>query len=226
MTGAATALVVALLGAVAVMAGLTRPVLQRLPEPAEAVAEGKLAYRDLATPPFVLGCTVLAVVAVAVAWLTLPRAVQPMWWVLAVPVLLLAAVDARTTWLPLPLTRWSWLAMALAALGSAVLGDGLALLLRAGVGAALAGAIYMLVWRVSNGGIGFGDVRFAPLLGAATAAVDWPMLLAALVLGSLAGAAYGVVLLVRRKGRSFAYAPAILSGGYLACGLVALTRAS
>ena len=101
--------------------------------------------------------------------------------------------------------------------------DGFATLGRAATGAAAAGLLYLLLWRLSGRRIGFGDVRLAPLLGAGTAAVGWPTLLASLVLGSLVGAAVGVVLTLRRRPGAFAYAPSMLVGAFLACGLRALS---
>ena len=47
---------------------------------------------------------------------------------------------------------------------------------RAAAGAAIGGGLYLLVWLLSRGGFGFGDVRFAPLLGAAAAAEPWTLL--------------------------------------------------
>jgi leader peptidase (prepilin peptidase)/N-methyltransferase len=96
-----------------------------------------------------------------------------MWVVLATLGVLLAAIDARTSWLPLRLTQIAWLAMAIAALMSALLGGSVWVAARALAGAAIAGALYVLVWLISRGGFGFGDVRFAPLLGAAAAAGSW-----------------------------------------------------
>ena len=69
---------------------------------------------------------------------------------------------------------------------------------------------------MSRGGFGFGDVRFAPLIGAAAAAHSLSLLLWALVLGSLVGAVQGLVRLARRRRAPFPYAPAMLTGAYLA----------
>ena len=206
-----------LLSAVIVTATLTRPFLRRLPEPADA--PDKRAYRDLGTPRFVLACTALSALALAVSVTCLPTVVLPMWWVLGVPTLLLAAVDAKTTWLPQRLTRLAWVAMIAAGVASALLGGGWTLLLHALVGAAAAGGLYLGLYTWSKGGIGRGDVAFAPLVGAASAAVAWPTLFWALLLGSLAGAAYALTLLLRRRHEPFAYCPAILAGAYLAGGL-------
>ena len=81
----------------------------------------------------------------------------------------------------------------------------------------------MVVELVTRGGIGFGDVRFAPLVGAATAATSWTLLAWALVLGSLTGALVGLVRLALRRRGSFAYAPSILAGAYLAATVAWLT---
>jgi leader peptidase (prepilin peptidase) / N-methyltransferase len=217
-----TALIGAVVVATAAATGglLARLLVPRLPEPDDGA--GKIRYADLATPRFVAGCASAAGVATAVAWLTMPLALQPLWWVLATLGIVLAAVDARTTWLPLRLTRLAWAAMAVAGLGAAALGAGWPELLRAVVGAALAGLLYLLVWRLSRGGFGFGDVRFAPLVGAVGAAHSWSLLAAALLAGSLLGAAYGGLRLFRRRGGPFPYAPALVAGAYLACGAATL----
>jgi leader peptidase (prepilin peptidase)/N-methyltransferase len=164
----------------------------------------------------VLACVLCSAVAAALSWTTLPAPLQPLWSVLAVGGVLLAAVDATTTWLPLPLVQVTWVAMTVATLTAASLADSWALLVRAGVGAALAGGLYLMVWLVSRGGFGFGDVRFAPLLGAAAAAHSWQLLVSALVAGTLLGALYGVLRLLLRQRGSFPYAPAMLGGSYLA----------
>ena len=208
-----------LVSAAPVLVG-TRALLARLPEPADP--DGKPAYRDLATRRFVTTCAVLAAGGAALVGLTVPPATWPLWWVLCAPGLVLVAVDARTTWLPLPLTRLAWAAALGAAVPLTVLG-GLPLLGRSAAGAAATGLLYLLLWRLSGRQLGFGDVRLAPLIGAAAAAVGWPTLVAALLLGSLTGAAVGLVLALRRGRGAFAYAPSMLGGAFLACGLRALS---
>ena len=124
--------------------------------------------------------------AVAIPALALPVSVLPAWLVLATLGLLLAAIDAATTWLPLPLTRVAWAAVA-AATGLGALLGGWAQLVRGLGGFLLAGGVFAAVWLLTRGGFGFGDVRFAPLVGAATAAGSWSLLAWALVLGRLDG---------------------------------------
>ncbi len=196
-----------------VVAAATNPVLRRLPEP-EGQPE-KTRYRDLGTPTFLTATALLATLGATVAWATQPTTLLPVWWVLSSVGVLLVAIDAGTTWLPLRLTRLAWLLMA-AALVIIGLLEGWATAGRGALGAAVAGGLYLLVWRVSRGGIGFGDVRFAPLLGAATASGSWTLLLWGLALGSLMGGGQGLVRLVRGRRDGFAYAPAMLAGAYLA----------
>ena len=194
---------------------LVRPLLRLLPEPVPG--DGKPIYRDLGSTRFLVVCGVLAGSAAAASWLSLPRYAQPMWSVLAILGVLLAAIDARTSWLPLQLTRMAWLAMALATLLAALLGGGVWVAVRSAAGAAIAGGLYLLVWLISRGGFGFGDVRFAPLLGAAAAADSWTLLWWTLLLGTLVGGLVGVLRLALGQRQAFPYAPSMLVGAYAAC---------
>jgi leader peptidase (prepilin peptidase) / N-methyltransferase len=206
--------------AIAVMIGMTstllvRPLLGRLPE--SIPGDGKPSYRELGSTSFMFVCGALAGIAAAISWLSLPPYVQPMWCVLSILGVLLAAIDARTSWLPLQLTRFAWLAMAVAALLTAPLGGGVWVPVRAVAGAAIAGGLYLLVWLISRGGFGFGDVRFAPLLGAAAAADSWALLWWTLLLGTVVGGLVGVLRLARGRREAFPYAPSMLLGAYAAC---------
>ncbi len=212
VSGAAVALAIGVGLLTALLAVL---IPARLPEP---VGGGPTpTYRELSSGRFGLGCGLLAAVATTVTWLTGPPAIQPLWWVLATLGVLLAAIDARTTWLPLPLTRLAWAAMLAAGVVAYALGAGWPSLLRAAAGAAVALLLYLVVWLASRGGFGFGDVRFAPLVGAPAAAHSWSLLLWALLLGSVAGAVWGLVRMLRGRRGPYPYAPWLLAGGYLAC---------
>jgi leader peptidase (prepilin peptidase) / N-methyltransferase len=200
---------------------LVRPILKRLPEPANS--GGKTRYCDLGSTRFLIGCGVLAALATAISWLTLPRYVQPMWLVLAILGVMLAAIDARTSWLPLKLTHLAWLAMAVAALLATLLSGALGVAGRALAGAAIAGALYLFVWLISRGGFGFGDVRFAPLLGAGAAADSWTLLWLTLLLGTVVGGFIGLLRLARGRREAFPYAPSMLTGAYAACLVTLLT---
>jgi leader peptidase (prepilin peptidase)/N-methyltransferase len=113
--------------------------------------------------------------------------------------------------------------MIVASLLAAVLGGDLGIALRAAAGAAIAGGLYLLVWLISRGGFGFGDVRFAPLLGAAAAAESWALLWLTLLLGTVAGGLVGLARLARGRRDAFPYAPSMLAGAYAACVVALLT---
>ncbi|WP_344804112.1 A24 family peptidase [Microlunatus ginsengisoli] len=211
--------------ATAVLTGLAAgPILRRMPEPpaGEPDVDRKLPYAALADGRFALGCALVALALGWTSWALLPPRAQPPWVVLASVGTILALVDLRTTWLPLRLTRIGWLAMLLAVLLVAGLAADPAIAARGLVGGFAAGALYAIVWAVSRGGFGFGDVRFALLIGAAAGTVSWPLLIWALFLGSVLGGVIGLVLLARGRRQGFPYAPAMLLGCYLALAVLTL----
>lgn len=197
-----------------------RPVLARLSEPPDPA--GKPPYRELATPAFALGCGVASALSSALTWFLVPPARQAPWVVLATVGVLLAGIDLRTTWLPRSLSQLGWGAMTVAVAVSVALDFSARILLGGVVGALAAGGLYAAVWSLSRGGFGFGDVRFAPLIGAAAGTLSTALLLLALLLGSVLGAVWGLGRLLAGRRGPFPYAPAMLGGGYLAVGWLGL----
>ncbi len=197
--------------AAAGLALATPRLLRALPPPADEPDADP--YRPLATRGTALA--VFVVVGLAGALVTVAAPAHAIGWLgLTGPGLLAAVVDARTGFLPARLAHASGLLTA-AGLLVATGWLGVEMLVRAGLGALAAGALFWVFWRF-GGGFGFGDVRLAPVIGAATAAVGWPMLLAALFLGGLLGVIWGVVWRALGKGRSFPYGPALVAGPYVA----------
>jgi leader peptidase (prepilin peptidase)/N-methyltransferase len=98
-------------------------------------------------------------------------------------------------------------------LNAAALGSGLALLTLAGagtplfivralLGATIAFVVYFVLWAVAPAGMGMGDVKLAPYLGAHLAYAGWNALARGLLYGFFAQAAIVVVLMAtRRAGR-------------------------
>ena len=87
--------------------------------------------------------------------------------------------------------------------------------------AAAATGLVLLLLHLT-GGLGLGDVKLAPLLGALAAAVAPGGALVALVLAFLAGGAASVVVLVRHGRRArLAFGPALLLGAWSAVLLLA-----
>lgn len=220
-----TSCAVALTAVCALLAWATTAiVVPRLPEPPDDGATPgwhKPPYRSLGTPAVQAGAAALGAAAGAVAT-TLPTPALPLACMLAGPVTSLCLVDALTTYLPLPLTRACQALATAAVLPLALLaGDPLATALRLGIAAVVTWAVFWLVWRTTRA-LGYGDVRLAPLLALGPASVGWGAWQHFLVLGSLAGALWGVVTrLVRRRrpsalGSVFPYGPGLWLGCWAA----------
>lgn len=191
-----------------------RTLLLRLPEPDDAAEHDKLPYAALGTTRFacaVGGCTAAALLVLATRS---PPALWPLWLPLATLGVLLACIDAATTWLPLRLTRPLWALTVVGGVGTVLLA-GWRVGLRALLGALIGFAFWWLIWRFV-GGLGFGDVRLAPVLGATAAAGGWGLLFWATLLGTLTGALVGLVRAAAGRRGVFAYGPALLIGQFAA----------
>lgn len=187
-------------------------IVPRLSEPQSATH--KTPYSALVNTGAVIAVSILAVLALS-AMFQVDVAERPLWWVLGSSVLVLVWVDLRTTYLPkrLMLICGVQLAAALALAVTLGLPGGAAL--RAAGGATISAAFYWLIWRLSRGGIGFGDVRLAPAIGLVTAAGSWTTWWVSLLAGSIIGVVWGLVATRSRRG-AFAYAPSMLLGAYVA----------
>lgn len=170
-------------------------------------------YPDLATPGFALACGGLGAAASVTALTLAPAGWLPLWLVWSTLFAVLVAVDARTTWLPLRLTRGVWMVAAVAIVISALSGpDGpgvgvrTAETVRVLLGALAATAFYLLLWRVGHG-LGFGDVRISPLIGALGASVSWTGWWVALLAGSVLGALWGTARSLTGRRGPFPYGP-------------------
>lgn len=215
---AVAAVVVAAAGAL--VAGLAGPVLRRLPEPVDATPD-KRPYRDLATRRFRGGVFVASATATAVVlWAhhrdVVPPTWLPLWMVWATACCLPVAIDAVTTWLPRVLGYACAGAAALALVPPLVLTAGGATppgdMVRT-IAAALATlGMYGAMWRL-GAGLGFGDVRLAPVVMAPAASLSWGSWWVALVAASLVGVVWG---LLSPRGAPFAYGPALWAGSGIA----------
>lgn len=204
-----TALVCALLALVA------PALLARVPEP-EDPADDKPAYADLAAAPrlgvrLATACAVAgAVLGAALGW-TWALAV---WWVLVPAGALLAVVDWRTMLLPTWLVARLYAAVVPLVVLGALAGGDLDGLVRAALGWAVAGGLYLLLWLVHPRGLGYGDVRLSGVLGIALGQLGWAELLvgtyAGFLLGGVLGGLLSVLRVVRRTG--FPFGPFMLLG--------------
>ena len=150
---------------------------------------------------------------------------RPNWgWVTVVPLALagpwLAAVDFDVCRIPnrvlAPVAAGTLVALILVA----GLQHDIAVVWVGMLGSLVAGGIFAAIHFLTRGGIGFGDVKLAAVIGLALAAHGLSTVWVALLAGSIIGAAWG--LINAQKG-GFAYGPWLLSGAWLAAIIGALT---
>ncbi len=217
-------------------------VVPRLPEPPpdevdDPAAPGTQAgpqYATLATPALQVAAAALGAGSGLLA-ASQPLPLAGMLAVLGGPTAALVLVDLRTTWLPRTLSHACaalMLAGGAAAVAASSLGTGqpgpgdpAGLAMRIVLGAVASAAFFWLVWRL-GAGLGFGDVRLAPLLGAVTAADGWTAWTTGMLLGTALGAVWGLATAAWRRrhpnqlGSIFPYGPALWLGAWLAILLV------
>ncbi|HEX6870109.1 MAG TPA: prepilin peptidase [Micromonosporaceae bacterium] len=132
---------------------------------------------------------------------------------------LLARVDLACRRLPHQLVAPAgWVSLATYAALAAGTG-GWDRLLRAGAGAAVLAAVYLFVFLLPGGGLGFGDVKLATLLGLHLGWLGWSSVLYGAVLPWLInGPVVLALLLAGRVGRKSAlpFGPALLTGALVA----------
>ena len=135
-------------------------------------------------------------------------------WFAAIGVAL-ALIDLDHKRLPDAITLPSYPVVAVLLGLAALLGDHHGAPLRALIGAAAVGAFYFAVWFAYPAGMGFGDVKLAPIVGAYLGWVSYGALVVGVFLGFLYGAVIGVaVMALGRAGRKskLPFGPFMLAG--------------
>lgn len=163
---------------------------RRLPEP-EHPGEPKRPYKDLSGPRHTLPVALVSAASGAFAAWAAPPSSWAVWAVLSTIGAVVAGLDAFTTWMPRAVAHWSWAGLAAAIAATALWSPATAL---AGLaGAAGAGLLFAGIWLVTRQAFGFGDVRYMPLIGAATTTVSLTCLQTALLGGALLVLVYAIV---------------------------------
>jgi leader peptidase (prepilin peptidase)/N-methyltransferase len=174
--------------------------------------------RDCAEPisaryPIVEALTAVLFVVMALRFGWDP--VLPAYLYLAAVGLALALIDLDTKRLPNVLTLPSWAVAAVLLGGAAIVDSDGEAALRALVGAVAVGAFYFGVWFIYPAGMGFGDVKLAPVIGAYLGWVSYGATVVGAFLGFLYGALVGVgVILFAAGGRKtkVPFGPFMLAG--------------
>lgn len=126
----------------------------------------------------------------------------------------LSVVDWRTRLLPTKVIAPSYVVLVTLAVGASALSGDWDDLGRAGLGWAVAGGLFLLMWLVYPAGMGYGDVRLSGLLGIALGHLGWGELLlglfASFLLGGVGGGVLSLLRIVDR--RSYPFGPFMLLG--------------
>ncbi len=137
-----------------------------VPEPPEP-ADDKEPYADIAARPGLVWRTALVCAAVgALVGGSVGLAWSLLFLVPLVPVgVALALIDWRTRLLPTRIIAPTYLLLVPLVVIAALAGGEPRLLLRAAIGWAVMGGIYLLLWLIYPAGMGYGDVRLSGVLG-------------------------------------------------------------
>lgn len=203
------------LGVAGTSALLTPHLLGWILTPPEAP---ELDFASLDSSRFRLAVFAIAAIAAAVTLLLSEPSQWPIWAPLAGLGSLLGLIDARTGFLPLRLHYLTLVVVCCGILASAWWRWEWSGLLWAVIGGGSATVIFWLVWRLSGGQLGFGDVRLAGLIGVAAGATSPSVLVWSFLLGSVVGAIWALAARLRGN-QAFPYGPSMLLGAPL--GLVA-----
>ena len=130
----------------------------------------------------------------------------------------LALIDLDTRRLPNAIVLPSYIVGAVLLAAASIFSGDYAALLRAAIGCAALGPAYLLMAVVSPGGMGFGDVKLAGVLGLFLGWMGWGALVVGSIAAFLLGGIFGIILiLARRGGRKTAipFGPWMLSGAWI-----------
>jgi leader peptidase (prepilin peptidase)/N-methyltransferase len=145
------------------------------------------------------------VVRLGVHWSTLPVLA------FASTAAALAVVDFAILLLPNDLTFPTALAVAVALVAQAVAEKNTHKLLTELEGSLAVAGFYLLLFALSRGGLGLGDVKVGAVAGALLAARDWQHILNGTFVSYVITVAVAIVLLIRKR-KKFPYGPGLLAG--------------
>ena len=183
-------------GVVAAVLGILVPrLIAAVPEPAEP-ADDKVPYAEIGAKPGLAG---LSMAICAVIGALIGGAVGLDWALLfllpLVPVgVALALIDWRTRLLPTRILAPTYLVLIPLVVIAALASGEPKLLIRAAIGWALMGGIYVLLWLIYPAGMGYGDVRLSGILGIVLGYLGWGELALGGWSGFLLGGVGGLVL--------------------------------
>jgi len=130
----------------------------------------------------------------------------------------LAAIDLDTHKLPNVIVLPSYIVVAVLLAAASVAAGDYSALLRAAVGCAALFAAYFVLALVYPGGMGFGDVKLAGVIGLVLGFLGWGTLVVGAFSAFLLGGIFGVALLIGKKANrksGIPFGPWMLAGAWL-----------
>jgi leader peptidase (prepilin peptidase)/N-methyltransferase len=131
----------------------------------------------------------------------------------------LALIDIDTHRLPNVIVLPAYAVGAVLLSAASLLAGDVESLVRAAVGIAIMGGIYLLLAVVRPGGMGMGDVKLAGVLGLFLAWLGWDVLAVGILTGFVLGGLFGVALLLFRRvsaSTGIPFGPWMLAGAWIA----------
>lgn len=143
--------------------------------------------------------------------------------ILGPALVLLGVVDWRTRLLPRRIVLPALALASMAVLVEAVLIDEIAPLLCSAAGMAATWSMFWVMWRTRIGGVGFGDVRLAALVGLILGRTGWHQWLVGIYAGLVLFALFAVSAIVASAARgerrglktAFPFGPFMIAGAYV-----------
>ena len=130
----------------------------------------------------------------------------------------LAAIDLDTHRLPNVIVLPAYVVVAVLLTAASIVYGDYSQLLRAAIGGAILFAAYLVMALVYPGGMGFGDVKLAGLIGLLLAFLGWGSLVVGAFAAFLLGGIFGIALLLSRKASrksGIPFGPWMLAGAWL-----------
>jgi leader peptidase (prepilin peptidase)/N-methyltransferase len=130
----------------------------------------------------------------------------------------LAMIDVEVHRLPNSIVLPAYIVAAVTLTVASVITDDYAQLLRAGIGMVALAVLYFVIAVAYPGGMGFGDVKLAGVLGAYLGWAGWGALVTGSLLAFVLGGIFGLVLiLTKRQGRKsgIPFGPWMVAGAWI-----------
>lgn len=132
--------------------------------------------------------------------------------------LALALIDLDVHRLPNVIVLPAYVVGAVLLGASSVIAGDLGALARAGIGAVALGGVYLILAVARPGGMGFGDVKLAGVLGLFLGWLGWDALAVGALAGFILGGLFGVILVLARRATGktgVPFGPWMLGGAWL-----------